>query len=274
MSKDHVLKKDAPLTKYFQVVPNPRSLANKENQMLVSKSKDNTQTSTPNTRRTWKRKSRGSRGSTPCSPIDCITLSSDEDIFISPKRGKLTIKDLFNDQVKTKPVFPPVESSALPHYLKYPSPTSSSDGSDQDLPSFLNASSLSNHIEMSPNTVPVVESQTALAPPITPLHGNLEKLKVTSPLLKEAQHLFKSTVDPCCLVADPVCSENELIFNEEEEMGEEREDGLEEALENLTLTETKQLSLDIVTSCRGLTRNCKKVFTSGRSVVHSMRVFV
>ncbi len=73
----------------------------------------------------------GSRG----SPLDSITVSSDDEEVYPAQKKSLIIKDLFNDNIKIKPIFPSVDPSRLPRYLQdtcYPCSTPSS-GSDSDM---------------------------------------------------------------------------------------------------------------------------------------------
>ena len=162
-----------PLTKYFKTIPSPSVKSeDKENIMPLKKVKRERDCNGSSRRahkpsvmpifltgnhESIRRRPLGSAGSSMSSPTDIIVISSDEEISPSKKRKlsvsptspvevdaydeskhSLTIKELFDDSVKNKPQFPPVDQSRLPNFLKSPTPESSD--SDHELPSLIHKS--------------------------------------------------------------------------------------------------------------------------------------
>lgn len=171
---------------------------------------------------------------------DYINISSDEESHSKRK----TIKDLFDDSVETRQRFPPVDRQSLPYYLRDNSPrgTSSDSGSDIDLPPF------TLHTSSTPCTVPLFNDR--ITPPpfdMPPTHSPLSKLEDLSKFTKCSSI---SSVSSC--------------FNEpsgcDDDITDTPVDVLEETLESLLLIETKVDALEAVVGCRGLVKNCDKVF--------------
>lgn len=208
-----------------------------------------------------------SMGSTVSPPSSPIEISSDDDIqcIDSPPRKKpchrLTIKQLFDDNISNKPEFPPVDQSWCPQYLRIPSsPSSSSEGSDNDLP--LLYPTVKKGEKPSEKTL-----QRDSSPPspilISSINENSE-LPNTKPITN-ADKAFDKAFDS--VYDDYSCHDNDESEEDFEVTKEPVSDPMEDMLEKLVGLETKKTTLDTVTNFRGLPKRTYQVMVS--CTVHS-----